>query len=108
MPWLLALSAGMAIVVAAATGPKADPDALRQAAMNNAGKADRGQAIFASATARCATCQVHGQGGDIGPLCLALPTHHAGYSLCRARMSGVDGTTPDGQNYSHHGAAATL
>src|SRR5262245_45433146 len=48
--------------------PKADPDALRRAAMNQSGNPKRGQVVFASATAKCATChKVHGQGGDVGP-----------------------------------------
>jgi putative heme-binding domain-containing protein len=47
---------------------KADPDALREAAMNNGGDPRRGQALFASAATRCAGChKVHGQGGDVGP-----------------------------------------
>jgi putative heme-binding domain-containing protein len=51
-----------------AAGPKADPNALRQAAMNKAGDPKRGKAVYDSQTARCATChKVHGQGGDVGP-----------------------------------------
>jgi putative heme-binding domain-containing protein len=47
---------------------KSDPNALRQAAMNNSGSAQRGKAVFASATAKCAAChKVQGQGGDVGP-----------------------------------------
>jgi putative heme-binding domain-containing protein len=50
------------------TERKADLYALRQAAMNNGGRAGRGQAVFASAKTRCATChRVHGQGGEVGP-----------------------------------------
>jgi putative heme-binding domain-containing protein len=50
------------------SGRKAEPYALRQAAMNNAGDPKRGQALFAAAHTRCATChKVHGQGGDAGP-----------------------------------------
>jgi putative heme-binding domain-containing protein len=46
----------------------ADLNALRQAAMNTAGDPRRGKAVFASPTARCATChKVGGQGGDAGP-----------------------------------------
>lgn len=51
-----------------ATGPKSDASALRQAAMNNGGDANRGKAIYQSAAARCAIChKVRGQGGDVGP-----------------------------------------
>jgi putative heme-binding domain-containing protein len=51
-----------------AGGRKADPNALRQAAMNDGGDPKRGQAIYRSAAARCATChKAHGQGGDAGP-----------------------------------------
>jgi putative heme-binding domain-containing protein len=47
---------------------KADPNALRQAVMNNGGDPKRGKAIYLSAAAQCATChKVHGQGGDVGP-----------------------------------------
>jgi putative heme-binding domain-containing protein len=53
---------------AAGKQPKADPNALRQAAMNSAGQPQRGRAIFASPRTRCATChKVHGQGGEAGP-----------------------------------------
>jgi putative heme-binding domain-containing protein len=49
-------------------GGKAHHNALRQAAMNQAGDPKRGKAIYLSAAARCATChKVHGQGGDLGP-----------------------------------------
>jgi putative heme-binding domain-containing protein len=62
----LLLIAAMAV---AADGPKkADPDALRQAAMNNGGNAERGKAVFASVKAACATChKAQGVGGDTGP-----------------------------------------
>jgi putative heme-binding domain-containing protein len=51
-----------------AGGRKADPDALRQAAMNNGGDSKRGKALFASEKIHCARChKVHGQGGDVGP-----------------------------------------
>jgi putative heme-binding domain-containing protein len=51
-----------------ANSRKADPDALREAAMNNGGDPKRGQALFASPNTNCATChKVHGQGGDVGP-----------------------------------------
>jgi putative heme-binding domain-containing protein len=41
---------------------------LRQTAMNSGGDAQRGEAIYLSAAAKCATChKVHGQGGDVGP-----------------------------------------
>jgi putative heme-binding domain-containing protein len=47
---------------------KPDLDRLRQAAMNNGGNAQRGQALFTAAQTKCATChKVHGQGGDVGP-----------------------------------------
>jgi putative heme-binding domain-containing protein len=47
---------------------KTDPNALRQAAMNNGGDARRGKEIYLSASAKCAIChKVHGQGGDVGP-----------------------------------------
>jgi putative heme-binding domain-containing protein len=47
---------------------KANPSALRQAALTKAGNPERGKALFASSTARCAIChKVHGQGGDVGP-----------------------------------------
>jgi putative heme-binding domain-containing protein len=36
--------------------------------MNNAGRPDRGKAIFSSPATKCGTChKVHGQGGDVGP-----------------------------------------
>jgi putative heme-binding domain-containing protein len=51
-----------------ASAPKADPDALRRAAMNSGGDAKRGQAVYLSTAARCAAChKVHGQGGELGP-----------------------------------------
>jgi putative heme-binding domain-containing protein len=54
--------------LAGASRPKADLNALRQAAMNNSGDPRRGQLVYRSATARCATChKVHGQGGEVGP-----------------------------------------
>jgi putative heme-binding domain-containing protein len=47
---------------------KADPDALREAAMNQGGDPKRGKTLFASAKTTCANChKVHGQGGDVGP-----------------------------------------
>jgi len=47
---------------------KSEPNALRQAAMNNGGDPKRGKAIYDSMAARCATChKVHGTGGDSGP-----------------------------------------
>src|SRR5262249_4070232 len=47
---------------------KADPDALLRVAMHSGGDAKRGQALYRSAAAGCATChKVHGQGGDAGP-----------------------------------------
>jgi putative heme-binding domain-containing protein len=43
-------------------------DALRRAAMNKAGKPDRGRTVFASDKAKCAAChKVSGQGGEVGP-----------------------------------------
>ena len=51
-----------------ARGRKADPNALREAAMNNAGDPKQGKAIYLSAAAKCASChKVHGQGSDVGP-----------------------------------------
>jgi putative heme-binding domain-containing protein len=51
-----------------ARGRKADPDALREAAMNNGGDPKQGKAIYLSAAAKCASChKVHGQGGEVGP-----------------------------------------
>jgi putative heme-binding domain-containing protein len=67
---LAALTPGLAL---AADGPKrpgakVDPDALRRAAMNSSGNAERGQAIFVSPAAACAAChKVHGRGGEAGP-----------------------------------------
>jgi putative heme-binding domain-containing protein len=50
------------------TKRKADLNALRQRAMNNPGDPQRGKVVFASTTAKCATChKVHGQGTDVGP-----------------------------------------
>lgn len=47
---------------------KGDPDALRRTAMNSAGDAQRGKAVFLSSRANCAAChKVHGSGGDAGP-----------------------------------------
>jgi putative heme-binding domain-containing protein len=47
---------------------KADPNALRQAAMNSGGDPKRGKEVFASPLTNCATChKVHGQGGNLGP-----------------------------------------
>jgi putative heme-binding domain-containing protein len=52
----------------AAGSRKADPDALRQAAMNSGGDPKRGKELFASSQTTCAAChKVHGQGGDVGP-----------------------------------------
>jgi putative heme-binding domain-containing protein len=49
-------------------GRPADLNALRQAAMNQAGNPERGKAIYLSAAARCATChRIHGQGVEFGP-----------------------------------------
>src|SRR5262249_31149953 len=46
--------------------PRADPDVLRRAAMNNGGNPKRGEANYLST--KCATChKVHGKGGDGGP-----------------------------------------
>jgi putative heme-binding domain-containing protein len=51
-----------------ARGQKADPNALREAAMNHGGDPKRGKAIYLSAAAKCASChKIHGQGGDVGP-----------------------------------------
>ena len=47
---------------------KADPNALRQAAMNNSGDLKRGKSIYLSAAAKCSIChKVAGQGGVVGP-----------------------------------------
>jgi putative heme-binding domain-containing protein len=49
-------------------GPKAHLDALRREAMNRAGDPKRGQAVYLSAAAKCATCHtVRGQGREVGP-----------------------------------------
>jgi putative heme-binding domain-containing protein len=73
---LVALTACLAIAADSppTVGPKvsgrakADPDALRQAAMNTGGDPQRGKAIYFSPTTQCATChKIHGQGGDVGP-----------------------------------------
>src|SRR5262249_29699523 len=51
-----------------ARGGKADLNALRRAAMNQAGDPKRGKAVYLSAAARCATChKIRGQGGEVGP-----------------------------------------
>ena len=48
--------------------PKTDPNALRQAAMNDGGDAKRGKTVYLSASAKCTIChKVQGQGGDVGP-----------------------------------------
>jgi putative heme-binding domain-containing protein len=45
-----------------------DKPGVRQAALNNPGKPDRGRTIFASDKAKCAVChKVNGKGGDVGP-----------------------------------------
>jgi putative heme-binding domain-containing protein len=63
-----ALVSAMSILVLFAGFPKADPNALRQAAMNNGGDAKRGKSIYDSPKFNCATChKVHGKGGDLGP-----------------------------------------
>jgi putative heme-binding domain-containing protein len=47
---------------------KADPNVLRQSAMNSGGDAKRGKEIFNSEAAKCGVChKVHGQGGEAGP-----------------------------------------
>jgi putative heme-binding domain-containing protein len=47
---------------------KADPYALRQAAMNTGGDPQRGKTIYLSAATQCTAChKVHGQGGEVGP-----------------------------------------
>jgi putative heme-binding domain-containing protein len=52
----------------AETPKKADPNALRRAATDNAGDPKRGQAVFFSAATKCAVChKVQGKGGDVGP-----------------------------------------
>ena len=65
----LVLCAGLGLYSLSAEAPKkADPNALRQAAIINPGRPDRGKVIFASAIAKCATChKVGGKGGEVGP-----------------------------------------
>jgi putative heme-binding domain-containing protein len=47
---------------------RADPYALRQAAMNSGGSAARGKAVYGRPNAKCATChKINGQGGEVGP-----------------------------------------
>jgi putative heme-binding domain-containing protein len=47
---------------------KTNPDALRQAAMNQAGNSERGKALYASPARMCGTChKVNGRGSDVGP-----------------------------------------
>jgi putative heme-binding domain-containing protein len=62
---------GPALVTHAGDGlpaAKNNPDAFRQAAMNNGGNAERGKAVFSSPATKCATChKAQGQGGDLGP-----------------------------------------
>jgi putative heme-binding domain-containing protein len=54
--------------LAADTPRKADLSALRRAATINAGRPERGKAVFASAATKCAVChKVHGKGGEVGP-----------------------------------------
>jgi putative heme-binding domain-containing protein len=61
-----AASAAGAARLAAPT--RADPNALREAAMNRGGKPERGKAVYASAAAKCVVChKVHGKGGEVGP-----------------------------------------
>jgi putative heme-binding domain-containing protein len=65
---LVALITGVWPGAAGAPGAKTNLDALRQAAMNRGGNAERGKAVYSSAQAKCATChKVRGQGGDVGP-----------------------------------------
>jgi putative heme-binding domain-containing protein len=71
LPGLLVLYAGASPAAGqepGKPGAKADPNALRQAAMNMGGDANRGKAIYLSKPAKCASChKVHGQGNDVGP-----------------------------------------
>jgi putative heme-binding domain-containing protein len=47
---------------------KAEPDALREAAMNSGGDPKRGKLLFSSPRTNCSIChKVQGQGGEIGP-----------------------------------------
>jgi putative heme-binding domain-containing protein len=65
---MLLLSLATIACMPCAAGTKADPNALRQTAMNQGGDAKRGKAVYLSATARCAAChRVAGQGGEVGP-----------------------------------------
>ena len=65
---LVLLTLAVALPIPGAAGSKADPNALRQAAMNRGGDAKRGREVYLSAAARCAIChKVHGQGGEVGP-----------------------------------------
>jgi putative heme-binding domain-containing protein len=58
----------LALAATGTAASSADPDTLRQAAMNNGGEPKRGQALFAAPAMQCASChKVHGQGGDLGP-----------------------------------------
>src|SRR5437899_1582976 len=48
--------------------PKADANILRQTAMNSGGSVERGKAMFAAESTKCAAChKVGGKGGDVGP-----------------------------------------
>ncbi len=70
---LLCVSHALAVdfsqtIAKALPAPRVNPDALRRAAMNSGGNAQRGKVLFASAALKCATChKVHGSGGDVGP-----------------------------------------
>jgi putative heme-binding domain-containing protein len=66
----LALAANVTISMAPGTsdGSSTKSNALRQAAMNTGGNADRGKKIFNSDKAQCAIChKAQGQGGEVGP-----------------------------------------
>jgi putative heme-binding domain-containing protein len=48
--------------------PRVDNQALRQAALINPGRPERGKTLFASETLKCAVChKVAGKGGEVGP-----------------------------------------
>jgi putative heme-binding domain-containing protein len=65
---LTLLVVSLALQAADSAGGKADLDALRRAAMNSGGNAQRGQQIFTSATTKCATChKINRSGGEVGP-----------------------------------------
>ena len=75
LPFFLA---GLAVIVgcldasaqsiSGAAPSRSSPDALRRAAMNEAGNPERGKVSFSSPARACGTChKVRGLGGDVGP-----------------------------------------